>query len=227
MSAAANQPKWYGLTAEEIAKQLQVDPAKGLNAAEAQSRLQKYGPNKLAEKKKEPGWQAFLRQYKDLMQIILIGAAVISQVFTHQWGTTLVLVLVTVFNAVLGLRGEAKAAASLAALAETMKELTRVRRDGEAKEADVAQVVPGDVVTIAQWHLSFVDDGSVLGRGDALAGQGRFLDLQRGGHKQAPIGWNDIACLHHHNIAWHHLRDIDFLRLAIAPHPREFLHRLG
>jgi Ca2+-transporting ATPase len=141
-----NQPKWYTIPAEAVAKQLQIDPAKGLSAAEAQQRLQKYGPNKLAEKKKEPGWQAFLRQYKDLMQIVLLGAAIVNQVFTGEWGTTLVLVGLTIFNAVLALRGEAKAEASLAALASAMKSIARVRRDGEAKEVDVGEVVPGDVV---------------------------------------------------------------------------------
>ena len=71
--------------------------------AQAQQRLQQYGPNELAEKKKEPGWQAFLRQYKDLMQIVLLSAAVINQIFVGEWGTTLVLVGLTVFNAVLDL----------------------------------------------------------------------------------------------------------------------------
>jgi len=100
----------------------------------------------LAEKKKEPGWQAFLRQYKDLMQIVLLSAALINQIFVGEWGTTLVLVGLTVFNAILALRGEAKAEASLSALAGTMKNITRVRRDGEAQEVDVSQLVPGDVV---------------------------------------------------------------------------------
>ncbi len=117
-----SQPKWYALTAEDAAKQLQVDPAKGLSAAEAQQRLQKYGPNKLAEKKKESGLQAFLRQYKDFMQIILLGAAVLSLVATREVGTTIVLVVLTVFNALLGLRGESKAEASLAALDEDDEE---------------------------------------------------------------------------------------------------------
>jgi Ca2+-transporting ATPase len=137
---------WYTLTPAEVASQLQVDPAKGLSTAEAQERLQKYGPNKLADKKKESGWQSFLRQYKDLMQIILLVAAIINQLFTGEWGTTLVLVGLTVFNAVLGLRGEAKAEASLAALAGTMKNIARVRRDGEVKEIEAEGLVPGDIV---------------------------------------------------------------------------------
>ena len=72
--------------------------AKGLSSAEAQQRLQQYGPNQLAEKKKEPGWQAFLRQYQGLMQIVLLGAAVLNQIFAEDWGPTLVLIGLTIFN---------------------------------------------------------------------------------------------------------------------------------
>ena len=147
MSQPESSPtKWYGLTVEAAAKQLQVDPAKGLSAAEAQQRLQKYGPNELAAKKKESGVQAFLRQYKDFMQIILLGAALLSLVFTRELGTTIVLVVLTVFNAVLGLRGESKAEASLAALTKMMKNIARVRRDGQAIEIEAEQLVPGDIV---------------------------------------------------------------------------------
>ena len=148
-----SQRTWFTMTPEAIGQELQVDPAKGLSAAEAQQRLQKYGPNELEEKKKEPGWQAFLRQYQDLMQIVLLGAAVINQVFTGEWGTTLVLIGLTIFNAILALRGEAKAEASLAALAGTMKAITRVRRDGEAKEVEAEELVPGDVVLMEAGDL--------------------------------------------------------------------------
>lgn len=147
MTAATDtQPKWYSLTTEAAAQQLQVDPAKGLSAAEAQQRLQQYGPNKLAGKKKEPGWQAFLRQYKDFMQILLLGTAVINQVIVGEWGTTLVLVGLTVLNAVMGLNQESKAEASLSALEKMMKNIARVRRDGQAIEIDAEELVPGDIV---------------------------------------------------------------------------------
>ena len=142
----AEQPKWYALTAEAVAQQLKVDPAKGLSAAEAQQRLQQYGPNELAAKKKESGLQAFLRQYKDFMQIILLGAAVVNLVATRDLRTTIMLVVLTIFNAVLGLRGESKAEASLAALEKMMKNIARVRRDGQAIEIEAEQIVPGDIV---------------------------------------------------------------------------------
>jgi Ca2+-transporting ATPase len=134
------------MTPEAVAGQLKVDPAKGLSAAEAQQRLQQYGRNELAAKKKESGWQAFLRQYKDFMQIILLAAAVVNQVFVGEWGTTLVLVILTVFNALLGLRGESKAEESLAALTKMLKNIARVRRDGQAIEIEAEQLVPGDIV---------------------------------------------------------------------------------
>ncbi len=141
-----NQQNWYTLDPEAVAKELGVDLAKGLSAAEVQQRLQKYGPNRLAEKKKKSGLQAFLEQYQDLMQFVLLGAAIINQIFTGEWGTTLVLVGLTVFNAILGMRGEAKAEASLAALASAMKSIARVRRDGQAIEIDAEELVPGDIV---------------------------------------------------------------------------------
>ena len=140
------QPKWYALAPDAVAQQLKVDPAKGLSAAEAQQRLQQYGPNVLAAKKKESGLQAFLRQYKDFMQIILLGAAVLSLVVTRDMRTSIMLVVLTVFNAVLGMRGESKAEASLAALEKMMKNIARVRRDGQAIEIEAEQLVPGDIV---------------------------------------------------------------------------------
>jgi Ca2+-transporting ATPase len=143
---AAPQPTWYSLAPEEAAQRLQVDPAKGLSAAEAQQRLGQYGPNVLASKRKESPLHALLRQYRDFMQIILIVAAVINQVFTQDLATTLLLVFLTVFNAVLGLRQESKAEASLAALEKMLKNIARVRRDGEAVEIEAEGLVPGDVV---------------------------------------------------------------------------------
>ena len=136
----------FSLTVDKTAEQLDVKTAVGLSTAEAQQRLQKYGPNELAEKKKESGLQAFLRQYKDLMQIVLLVAAIINVIFTGQWSTTLALITLTIFNAILGLRQESKAEASLAALAGTMKNIARVRRDGQAVEIETSQIVPGDIV---------------------------------------------------------------------------------
>ena len=141
-----NQKNWYARSADDVARELNVVPATGLSTAEAQQRLQKYGPNQLAATKKESGLQAFLRQYADFMQIILVAAAVISFVVTRDVGTTVVLLALTIFNAVLGLREESKAEASLSALEKMMKNIARVRRDGQAIEIEAEELVPGDIV---------------------------------------------------------------------------------
>jgi Ca2+-transporting ATPase len=82
------------------------------------------------------------------MQIILLVAAVVNLLVTGDIGTSLVLAGLTLFNAVIGLRQEAKAEESVAALAQMMKTVARVRRDGQAVEIDAAQLVPGDVVLV-------------------------------------------------------------------------------
>src|SRR6476469_396506 len=137
---------WYRMGVDETIAQLGVDTASGLTSSEVAERQAKYGANVLAGKEKETALRAFLRQYKDLMQIILVGAAVVNQIVTGEVGTTIVLVGLTVFNAVLGLRQESKAEASLAALEKMLKNIARVRRDGQAIEIDAEELVPGDIV---------------------------------------------------------------------------------
>ena len=149
MAEQTTEPqKFYSMTPEAVAARLKVDPATGLSPAEAQQRLKQYGPNILVARKKEAGWQAFLRQYRDFMQLILVGAALLNLVVTSQVGTTIVLLGLTVFNAILGLHGESKAEASLAALEKMMKNIVRVRRDGLAIEIGTEDLVPGDIVLI-------------------------------------------------------------------------------
>ena len=139
---------WYSLDTADVARELAVDPERGLSADEARSRLETTGPNRLAGAKKESGFRAFLRQYQDFMQIILLAAAVINALVTDDIGTTVLLAGLTVFNAVIGLRQESKAEASVEALSKMMKTIARVRRGGQAIEIDAEELVPGDVVLV-------------------------------------------------------------------------------
>jgi magnesium-transporting ATPase (P-type) len=77
---------WHGSEASAVAAELGVEPERGLSAEEARRRLQQHGPNRLAGAKKESGLQAFLRQYRDFMQIILLAAAVINLLVTGDVG---------------------------------------------------------------------------------------------------------------------------------------------
>jgi Ca2+-transporting ATPase len=139
-------PGWYGSPVSVVARELGVEPGRGLSGEEAARRLGAHGPNRLAGAKKESGWQAFVRQYRDFMQLILLAAALINLLVTGDVGTSVVLAGLTVFNAVIGLRQEAKAEESVKALSEMMKTVARVRRDGQALEIDATELVPGDVV---------------------------------------------------------------------------------
>jgi Ca2+-transporting ATPase len=138
---------WHGMTAEEVCRELSTDAAAGLDPAEVEGRRAQYGANKLAEAKKEPGWHAFLRQYQDLMQLVLVGAAVVSVVALQEWHTAIVVFAVTLLNAILGLNQEGKAAESVAALQKMLVLKAHVRRGGEVSDIPAEELVPGDVVT--------------------------------------------------------------------------------
>jgi Ca2+-transporting ATPase len=140
------RPGWHGSEVSVVAGELGVEPEQGLGVEEARRRLGSHGRNRLAGAKKESGLQAFVRQYRDFMQLILLAAAIISLVVTGDVGTSVVLAGLTVFNAVIGLRQEAKAEESVKALAQMMKTIARVRRGGQAIEVDAEELVPGDVV---------------------------------------------------------------------------------
>jgi Ca2+-transporting ATPase len=145
-AATGTRSDWYSLDVDDVTRELAVDPGRGLSADEARSRLGTTGPNRLTAAKKESGFQAFVRQYQDFMQIVLLVAAAINQLVTGDTATTVVLAGLTVFNAIIGLRQEAKAEESVKALAQMMKTVARVRRDGEVIEIDAGDLVPGDIV---------------------------------------------------------------------------------
>jgi Ca2+-transporting ATPase len=146
-AAAATRERWYGISGNEAAEKLGTDPEKGLSAAEAARRLEVYGKNILEEEKEQPAWLRFLEQYTSYMQIVLVIAAIVS-LFIREYRTFLLLFLLTVFNANLGYRQEAKAAASVAALNRMMKIVAKVRRDGEVVQIEADSIVPGDIVIV-------------------------------------------------------------------------------
>ena len=158
---AADAVAWYALSPEEVASRVGVDPASGLPAAEAASRLASVGPNAFAVAEVEPRWRAFVRQYRGPMQIVLLVAGIGSLYPLKELGTGLVLLFLTLFNAVLGLRQEGQAAAAVAALQKMMIVKARVRRDGELVLIPAEELVPGDVVSVEA--------------GDVIPADGRLL----------------------------------------------------
>nr|BFE66697.1 cation-transporting P-type ATPase [Dactylosporangium thailandense] len=142
-----------------------VEPRAGLSSAEVSSRRAAHGPNRLAESRKEPWWRAFLRQYADPMQIVLLCAGIGSLYPLRQFGTGLLLLALTLLNAVLGLRQEGKAAAAVGALQKMMIVKARVRRDGHLTELAAEDLVPGDVVQVEAGDLVPADGRLVRSAG--------------------------------------------------------------
>src|SRR3954466_16339044 len=160
-TATTETPVWHVLSLEGAVRELGVEPERGLTSEEAAQRVERYGPNKFTEAKAESRWHAFLRQYQDPMQIVLLAAGLISIYPVKQPGTGIVILLLTLLNAVLGLSQEGKAAAAVAALQKMMIVKARVRRDGALAQLPAEQLVPGDVVAIEAGDV-VPADGRVL-----------------------------------------------------------------
>ena len=159
--ALAPEAAWHTLSAEEVLRAEGADPRHGLSSSEAASRAGRFGPNTLAAGRAEPRWRAFIRQYSDPMQIVLLVVGLLSLFPLRQLGSGLLLILLTLANAVLGLQQEGGAESAVAVLQRRLIVTARVRRDGQEAEIPAAQLVPGDVVSI--------------GAGDVVPADGRLL----------------------------------------------------
>ena len=135
------------LDSDAVTERLGADPREGLSAEEAQARLTRDGPNALPTEEPTPGWRRFLDEYRSYMQIILVGAAVVSLAI-KEWNTVVVLVAITLLNAVVGLRQQGKAESAMNALKSMMKETARVRRGGAEAEIPAEELVVGDIVLL-------------------------------------------------------------------------------
>jgi Ca2+-transporting ATPase len=153
-------PAWHTLSAERVLRALGVSAADGLSSAEAAARAGVRGPNRLAVGQAEPRWRAFIRQYHDPMQLVLLVAGALSFPL-RQLGTGLLLILLTLANAALGLQQEGQAESAVSALEKKVVVSARVRRDGRVTEIPAERLVPGDIVSIEA--------------GDVLPADGRLL----------------------------------------------------
>ena len=152
--------QYYLQTKDEVLKGFKTG-SDGLSTKQAEENLAKYGKNALVEGKKKTAFQVFLEQFKDLMVIILIIAAVISA-FTGDLESTLVIIAVLILNAILGTVQHVKAKKSLESLKSLSSPSAKVLRNGEKIEIDSKDVVPGDIM--------------LLEAGDMVTADGRILD---------------------------------------------------
>ena len=149
----------WNLSPEEALKACQTSE-QGLTAEQADKIRLKTGENVLLEEKKKSALQVFLDQFKDLMVMILIVAAIISM-FSGNEESTIVIFAVLVMNAVLGTVQHIKAEKSLESLKQLSAPDAKVIRDGRKQEIPAKDVVPGDILE--------------LEAGDMVAADGRIL----------------------------------------------------
>ena len=145
---------FYDKSREEIIKELSSDEHSGLRSSEIPVRREKHGPNKLRGKKKKTNLQRFLDQFKDVMILILIAAAVISFAIAcvegdpKEFFEPALILLIIVINAVMGVLQESKAEKALDALQNMSAPHARVIRDGTEKIIDASELVPGDIIRL-------------------------------------------------------------------------------
>ncbi|MBR3715166.1 MAG: calcium-translocating P-type ATPase, PMCA-type [Clostridia bacterium] len=145
---------FHNKSKQDVLNALDSDMKSGLTSAQVASLQEKYGPNKLREKKKKTMLQRFFDQFKDVMILILIVAAIISFVIVcveQNWGELFepgLILLIVILNAVMGVMQESKAEKALDALKNMSAPHARVIRDGEEKVVEASELVPGDIIKL-------------------------------------------------------------------------------
>ena len=144
---------WQTLKKDETLRSLGTNEKTGLSDEDVKQRQEKYGKNKLQEKKKESLFIKFLKQFNDFMIIILIIASIISAVVAKMQGEndyvdSIIIIGIVVFNALMGVIQEAKAEKSIEALKQMTPQIAKVIRNGKKIEINAEDLVNGDIIEL-------------------------------------------------------------------------------
>lgn len=142
---------YYNKKVEELYKELDTN-INGLTEEEASKRLEEYGENKLAERKKKSNFIIFLNQFNDLMIILLIFASVFSAVISYiqkeSYADSIIILIIVVINATLSFIEEKKADKAIEELNKMFITNNNVIRNGKKETIDVRKIVPGDIIEL-------------------------------------------------------------------------------
>ena len=153
MDAAANADRgvenasWHGISADEVVKRLATNREKGLQAAEALNRLQKFGPNRLPEGRKRGRLMRFLAQFNNILVYVLLGAG-FTKLMLSLWVDAAIIFAVVVLNGLLGFVQEGRAEKALDSIRNMLSAEARTVRGGETRMLSAEELVPGDVVLL-------------------------------------------------------------------------------
>lgn len=144
---------WHNMSANEVIKVLKSNSEKGLSETAAQERIDKFGYNKIVDKKGKSFFKKLIEQFNDFMIIILLIAAGISFALSIFQGDTdftdpIIILLIVILNAVLGLTQEQKAEKSLEALKNLSAPMAKVKRNNKIININTSNVVPGDIIIL-------------------------------------------------------------------------------
>lgn len=151
---------YFNQDAEEAVRQLGSDKTKGLTDAQVLESRRKNGENAIAEEKQKSLITVFLEQFADLLVAILIAASVVS-IISGEIGSTIVILVVLVMNAILGTVQHVKAQKSLNSLKAMSSPNARVVRNGAQTEIPASEVVVGDILLIEAGNVAAAD-GRIL-----------------------------------------------------------------
>lgn len=150
------------LSYDDVEQALSTSMGRGLTSAEAARRLEKFGPNRLKGKPPVPKWKRFLQQFEDPLVYLLIGATIISFITwiiqNSQPGAeheavpvdAIVILIILIINAVLGYLQESKAEQAVDALSRLSEPTSSVLRDGQVRRVPTEELVPGDILVLAE-----------------------------------------------------------------------------
>ncbi len=138
---------WHTLSVGEVARQLGADVSAGLSPDEAALRLDRHGPNALPEAARRSAWRMMLDQFKALLILVLLGAAVLAGA-VGDFKDAVVILIVVLVNGLLGFYQEYRAEQSLAALKKMLAAEAEVRRQEKNRMIAAVDLVPGDIVLL-------------------------------------------------------------------------------
>ncbi|HFC03894.1 MAG TPA: ATPase, partial [Nitratifractor salsuginis] len=138
---------WHAKPLQAVLELLRTDPKKGLDDPEVQKRLGIYGPNRIEAVHKEKWYWILLRQFTDVLILILLVAAGISFAI-GEMGDAITILAIVILNGILGFVQEFKAEKAIEALQRMLSPKCRVIRAGKEREIDAMELVPGDIVLL-------------------------------------------------------------------------------
>ncbi|AUI71313.1 cation-translocating P-type ATPase [Companilactobacillus alimentarius] len=167
--------RYYVLDERALLDKFQTSKT-GLSSETAQQRLEKNGPNALAQGKKKSLVQRFFDQFKDFMIIVLLVAAFISGVVAKEWADAGLILAVVIVNAIFGVFQESKAEEAIDALKEMSTPEAHVRRNGKLETVSSEALVVGDLVLleagdIVPADIRLLDSASMKIEESALTGE--------------------------------------------------------